>query len=331
MPYLATAFLIVVSLLVPAEAFAQAGVSYQVPPDNPFVGQADAAPEVYALGLRNPYRFAFDRATGDLLIGDVGQNTREEIDWISAAAARAANFGWACREGTVEGPGATDPPYPAPVAGAVEPLFDYENTGGSVVTAGFVVRDPALTGLVGRALYADFGAGNIHSLALNSADADDRSTGLSIPNLSSFGEEASGRLYATDLYGNEVVRLVAGASSGTLDSQQITGPFDMPVAIGTYPGNPSRLFIAEQGGLVRLVVNGAVRPTPVVDVSAFGLSTGGERGLLSVVAAPDYAASGKLYVYYTDSDGDIRIDELRSSATTDVADPATRRNVLTIE
>jgi hypothetical protein len=86
MQYLAVAFLTL--LLWAPVAHAQAGVSYQVPPDNPFVGQAGAAPEVYALGLRNPYRFSFDRQTGDLLIGDVGGSQREEIDWIGFAAAR---------------------------------------------------------------------------------------------------------------------------------------------------------------------------------------------------------------------------------------------------
>jgi glucose/arabinose dehydrogenase len=333
MQYRATAFLIVVvSLLVPASALAQAGVSYQIPPDNPFVGVAGARAEVYAYGLRNPYRFSFDRATGDLLIGDVGQENREEVDWISAAAARGANFGWACREGKFAGPRASDPSYPCPAVGAVEPLFDYDNPGGAVVTGGFVVRDPALAGLVGRYLYADFGGGEIHSLALNLADPDDHSTGLSVPNLSSFGEDAAGHLYAVNLYGNQVVRLVAGASPGTLESQQITGGFNMPVALGTYPGDASKMFVAEQGGLVRLIVNGAVRATPVVNVAAFGLTNAGERGLLSVVAAPDYATTGKLYVYYTDSGGDIRIDELtRSTTNPDVADPATRRNVLTIE
>jgi glucose/arabinose dehydrogenase len=336
MPYLAAALLILVSLAFPAGALAQIdgsgpGVTYIVPPDNPFVGVAGARPEVYALGLRNPYRFSFDRATGDVLIGDVGQSTREEVDWISAAAVRGANFGWACREGKVDGPRVSDPAYPCPVTGAIEPLFDYANAGGSVVTGGFVVRDPALKGLVGRYLYADFTAGDIHSLALNFSDPDDQPTGLSVPNLSSFGQDADGRLYATNLFGNQVVRLTYGGSPGTLDSTQITGTFDSPVAIGTYPGDASRLFVAEQGGAVRLVVNGAVRPTPVVDVGAFGLSSGGERGLLSVVAAPDYATTGKLYVYYTDSGGDIRIDELtRLAANPEVADPATRRNVLTI-
>jgi glucose/arabinose dehydrogenase len=334
MQYRATAFLIVVvALLVPASALAQAGVSYQVPSDNPFVGVAGARPEVYAYGLRNPYRFSFDRATGDLLIGDVGQENREEVDWISAAAARGANFGWACREGKFPGPRASDPSYPCPAAGAVEPLFDYDNPGGGIaVTGGFVVRDPALAGLVGRALYADYYDGKIHSLALNPSDPDNEPANLTVPTLSSFGEDAAGHLYAVNNGGDQVVRLIAGGTPGTLGSQPITGSFNTPVALGTYPGDASRMFVAEQGGLVRLVVNGAVRSTPVVNVAAFGLTSGGERGLLSVVAAPDYATTGKLYVYYTDSGGDIRIDELtRSSANPDVADPATRRNVLTIE
>ncbi len=328
MPHLAVAFLIL--LLTAPSALAQAGVSYQVPADNPFVGQAGAAPEVYAYGLRNPFRFSFDRPSGDLLIGDVGGGQREEIDWIGAAAARGANFGWACREGTVAGPRADE----CPVPGAVEPLFDYPTSdpGPDAVTGGFVVRDPALTGLVGRYLYADFYEGAIHSLALNFADPDDQDTGADVAGLASFGEDASGRLYAVSLTGNAVVRLLPGATSGTLTTQALTGPFASPVAIGTYPGDSSRLFVAEQGGQVRLVVNDAVRPTPFLDVVPFGLSTGGERGLLSVVAAPDYAASGKLYVYYTDGGGDIRIEEFtRSSTDPERADPASRRTVLVIE
>ena len=132
--------------------------------------------------------------------------------------------------------------------------------------------------------------------------------------------------------GDEVVRLVAGSAPGTLATAALTGSFSQPVAIGTFPGDADRLFVAEQGGKVRLVVNGAVRPTPFLDVAPFGLAGGGERGLLSVVAAPDYASSGKVYVYYTDAGGDIRVDEFtRSRLAPEVADPATRRVVLTIE
>ena len=328
MPYLATAFLILVSLLLPASAFGQAGVSYQVPADNPFVGVAGAAPEVYAYGLRNPFRFSFDRATGDLLIGDVGQGAREEIDWISAAAAKGANFGWACREGKIAGPRADE----CPVPGAVEPLFDYVNSGGAAVTGGFVVRDPSLTGLVGRYLYADYFDGDIRSLALDFGNPDDRSTGLTISALTSFGEDAAGRLYAVSLGGNEVDRLVAGGTSGTLDSQALTGPFDGPIGIATFPGDSSRLFVIERSGKVRLVVNGVVRGTPYLDVAPFGLSADGERGLLAMAVSPDYASSGKVYLYYTAPDGDIRIEEFtRSSTDQERADPATRRSILTIE
>jgi glucose/arabinose dehydrogenase len=332
MPYLATAFLILVSLLAPASALAQAGVSYQIPVGNPFAGTPGAAPEVFAVGLRNPYRFSFDRATGDVLIGDVGQGTAEEIDWIAAAAARGANFGWACREGKVAGPRASDTSYPCPVTGPVEPLFDYGTAGNDAVTGGFVVHDSSLTGLVGRYLYADFYAGDVRSLALDVSAPDDRSTGLNVPSVSSFGEDAAGRLYAVNLFGDEVLHLIAGTTPGTLDSEQLTGPFDSPIALATYPGDASRLFVGERGGTVRLVENGTARTTPYLDVAPFGLSTDGERGLLSIAAAPNYAATGKLYVYYTEAGGDIRIDEFTRSATApDTADPSTRRNLLTIE
>jgi glucose/arabinose dehydrogenase len=326
-PYLAIAFLTLLLLIPAPSALAQAGVSYQVPADNPFVGEAGAAPEVYAYGLRNPYRFSFDRQNGDLLIGDVGGNQREEIDWIGAAAARGANFGWACREGKQAGPR----PDECPVPGAVEPLFDYV-TSGSAVTGGFVVRDPSLTGLFGRYLYADYFDGEIRSLALDLANPDDRPTGATRAGLSSFGEDASGRLYAAIHGGDEVVRLVAGSSPGTLNVDPLTGALSQPVAIGTFPGDAGRLFVAEVGGKVRLVVADAVRPSPFLDVAPFGLSTGGERGLLSVVAAPDYASSGKVYVYYTDSGGDIRLEEFtRSASDPERADPASRRPVLSIE
>jgi glucose/arabinose dehydrogenase len=327
MPYLAAALLIL--LLLPAGAFAQAGVSYQVPSDNPFAGQAGAAPEIYALGLRNPFRFSFDRQTGDVLIGDVGGGQREEIDWVTAAGARGANFGWACREGTVAGPRSAD----CPVPGAVEPLFEYltSDPGSDAVTGGFVVRDPALDGLFGRYIYADFFDGEIHSLALDRAAPDDRDTGAVVSNLASFGEDASGRLYAVSL-GGEVVRLLPGGTPGTLATEALTGPFTAPIAIGTVPGDAARLFVAERGGTVRLVVDGTARTTPFADLAPFGLSTNGERGLLSVVAAPDYATSGKVYIYYTDAGGDIRIEELtRSSADPEIADPTSRRPLLTIE
>jgi len=303
----------------PALASGQAGVSYQIPPDNPFVGQAGAAPEVYALGLRNPFRFSFDRQTGDLLIGDVGGGEREEIDWISPAAARGANFGWPCREGKIAGPvGPPDARCPSPAPAYVEPLFEYE-TNGAAIIGGYVVRDPSLTGLVGRALYADYFDGEIRSVALDGAAPGDMSTGQVHTQLSSFGEDAAGRLYAADLGSNTVLRLTPGSTSGTLSSTSLPGPWDQPIAIATVPGDANRLLVGERGGDVHLVVNGVTQEPPLAQVST---TPAGERGLLSVVAAPDFSTSGRLYVYYTDPGGDIRIDEFTTGGG---------RNILTIE
>jgi glucose/arabinose dehydrogenase len=305
----------------PALASGQAGVSYQIPPDNPFVGQPGAAPEVYAMGLRNPFRFSFDRQTGDLLIGDVGGAAREEIDWISTAAARGANFGWPCREGEIAGPvGPPDPRCPSPAPAYVEPLFDYDNPGGAAVTGGYVVRDSSLTGLAGRALYADFGGGEIISLALNPANPGDSTTNETIPNLASFGEDAAGGLYVADL--SQVYRLTS-SGSGTLSSIPLAGPWDQPIALAAVPGDPNRMLVGERAGRVRLVVDGVAQPGAIATVpTPPGVSTGGERGLLSVAAAPDFATTGRLYVYYTDLDGDVRIDEFTAGA---------RREVMTIE
>jgi glucose/arabinose dehydrogenase len=319
-------------LCAPATAFGQAGVTYQIPPDNPFVGVPGAAPEVYAYGLRNPYRFTFDRLTSDLLIGDVGGSQREEIDWIGLYAARGANFGWPCREGKAAGPGGPR----CPVTNPVEPLFDYVNTGGAVVTAGHIVRDASLPGLAGRALFADYGGGAIQALQLNPANPAPALTGASVPGLASFGEDSLGRLYAAGLGPPPaVVRLVAGLGPGLLFTQPLAGSWTQPAAIGSIPGNPNQLFVAELDGRVVLVANGQAQSTPFLDISGL-VSVGGERGLLSVAAAPDYATSGRFYVYYTDDDpadvGDIRVEEFTRSATNpSQADPASRRPLLNIE
>jgi glucose/arabinose dehydrogenase len=317
----AVAAAFVAALALTAWPALASGQAYRIPAGNPFAGQPGAAPEVYALGLRNPFRFSFDRQTGNLLIGDVGGGAVEEIDWIGLEAVRGANFGWPCREGTNPGPVPPgDARCPTPAPSYVQPLFEYENPpqpGTPVaVTAGYIVRDNSLTGLFGRALYADFFDGEIRSLALNPSAPGDASTGLTHPNLASFGEDAAGRLYVANL--SEVRRLTS-AGPGALSSTPLTGSWNQPIAIGAVPGDAERLFVGERGGGVRLVVNGVAQSTPLAQVST---TTDSERGLLSVAAAPDFSSTGRFYVYYTDSGGDIRIDEFTSSL---------QRNVLTIE
>ncbi len=180
--------------------------SYSVPdvsPPNP-LGTA-----VFAYGLRNPFRFSFDRATGDLLIGDVGQGQREEISWARTADGRGlgADYGWACREGTVPGPGNCDPG-----AAYIPPVWDYNQGSPRAVAGGYVVRDSGLPTLEGRYVYADTYAGVVRSLRLAQPRAvDDRLAGLPARDLIvSFGEDACGYLYVVSLEGS-VERVQDGA------------------------------------------------------------------------------------------------------------------------
>lgn len=161
--------------------------------------------ELAALGLRNPWRYSFDRSNGDLWIGDVGQDTFEEIDGVRAGQLGPdLNFGWSAFE--ADRP--FNPDQTAP--DAVPPVLHYGRDRGCSVTGGYVARDPELTSLVGRYLYGDFCEGELHSFPAvpERPASDDRNLGLRVSQLSSFGEDAAGRLYAVSLDG-PVYRLVA--------------------------------------------------------------------------------------------------------------------------
>jgi hypothetical protein len=184
---------------------------YTVPASNPFVGKA-GADEVWSYGLRNPFRFSFDRQSGAIVIGDVGQDAREEVDYAAAPGlGGGANYGWNCREGFLAGP-AGDPQCPSPTSPFVDPIFDYEHTTPKTVcaiTGGYVVRDPGLGELLGRYLYGDYCTGELRSVSVP-AGTGDRSEGIDVPNLVSFGEDSCGRLYTVSELG-EVSRIVSGA------------------------------------------------------------------------------------------------------------------------
>jgi glucose/arabinose dehydrogenase len=153
-------------------------------------------PEICNYGLRNPWRFSFDRATGALLIGDVGQNTQEEIDFVPAERICGNNFGWSAFEGTHR----LNEDQTAP--NAVAPILTYGRDEGCSVTGGYVVRDRSLPALFGRYVYGDYCAGEVRSFEPATPRArDDRSLGLDVPGLSSFGEDNQGHIYATSLEG----------------------------------------------------------------------------------------------------------------------------------
>jgi glucose/arabinose dehydrogenase len=186
------------------------GRPYTVPASNPFVSRSGARGEIYSYGLRNPWRFSFDRASGALSIGDVGQGAIEEIDFAEKGAASGVNYGWRPFEGSGRTPGIAageDAP------GHVRPVLELTHDDGNCsVTGGYVVRDKAVPALNGRYVYGDFCKGELRSakLASGSASGDAAIPGVAkVDQLSSFGEDARGRVYVTSLNGS-VYRFAAG-------------------------------------------------------------------------------------------------------------------------
>jgi len=185
----------------------QSGTSYTVPSDNPFVSRAGAAPEVWSYGLRNPWRFSFDRSTGDLYIGDVGQGAWEEVDVARAAdgAGKGANFGWNLMEGNH-----CYATNPCTAFGLILPVLEYGHNQGCSVTGGYVYRGAAIPELQGHYFYADFCEGWVRSFryrdgeASEQADWPDLRPGGGVP---SFGEDAAGELYVLSTNGG-VYRIV---------------------------------------------------------------------------------------------------------------------------
>jgi glucose/arabinose dehydrogenase len=173
------------------------GRPYSVPKSNPFVNRKGARPEIYSYGLRNPWRFSFDRVTGALAIGDVGGSRFEEVDLVPRAAGRGANFGWSAYEGFAR----LNEDQTAP--NAVPPVLVYSHDDGCSVTGGYVVRDRTLPSLYGRYLYGDYCSGELRSFpAMPGRRAtDDVALGLQVPSLSSFGQDDAGHIYATSLDG----------------------------------------------------------------------------------------------------------------------------------
>jgi glucose/arabinose dehydrogenase len=180
-----------------------AGKPYGIPASNPFADGQSGAPEVWDWGLRNPWRFSFDRSTKDLWIADVGQAAEEEIDFEPAGSKGGVNYGWSAVEGTK--PFAAS----APPAGAVPPIYEYDHSNGRCsITGGFVYRGRALPDLVGTYLFGDNCDGEIRGLTRNSdGNVNPTDLHLNVSGLSSFGEDNDGELYALGVVDGSVSRL----------------------------------------------------------------------------------------------------------------------------
>jgi len=167
------------------------GEPYAIPPDNPFVDDPTAKHEIWAYGLRNPWRFSFDADTGDLLIGDVGQSAWEEIDWAPADSDGGENYGWSEMEGNHPFRGGTEP------GNHVPPIHEYDRNGlGCSVTGGYVYRGSAIPDLTGQYLFSDYCDGTVRALGMENGEVTDVSDlGVSAGEVVSFVQDGQGELY----------------------------------------------------------------------------------------------------------------------------------------
>jgi glucose/arabinose dehydrogenase len=178
--------------------------AYGIPPTNPFVGRANVRPEIWASGLRNPWRFSFDRATGDLYLGDVGQGNWEEVNFQNARSRGGENYGWR----RMEGRHCHNPTTGCQTGTLKLPIIEYSHAAGCAVTGGYRYRGARTSSLVGRYLYGDYCSGRIWAATFNSGSgwrvAALHNSGFQI---SAFGEDQAGEVYVVD-YNGAVYRIV---------------------------------------------------------------------------------------------------------------------------
>ncbi len=217
---------------------------YAIPPDNPFVDDDEARDEIWAYGLRNPWRFSFDRETGDLYMGDVGQNAREEINVQPTDSSGGENYGWpiaegfACRGG--DGSCGTDP-------GLTPPVLDYPLTPDqrASVTGGYVFRGRGMPYFRGRYIFGDFMRGTVESFRLAEGEVTeltDRTAELDPPDadglgrIASFGEDARGSLYIVSHSPGAVYRIAPDRMVGDINEDGVRNASDVQLAINAALG-----------------------------------------------------------------------------------------------
>jgi glucose/arabinose dehydrogenase len=204
--------------------------TYTLPVNNPFIHTAGARGEIWALGLRNPFRFSFDRFTGEMYIADVGQDTYEEVDYQPAGAG-GRNYGWHCYEGFHD----FNPSDCIGVTGIISPVTEYGHTGpgqtGDAIIGGYVYRGSQFPSLNGYYFYTDNGSGNMWAMLTCSWQVTPLGALASSP--SSFGESQSDELYLASL-------------GGTI--KKLTGPTNLAAPAGTITGTPTYLPVVQRLG-----------------------------------------------------------------------------------
>jgi len=199
-------------LRIDVDQYRRRGPMYGVPRTNPFVGGGGQPGEVWAIGLRNPWRFSFDRATGNLFIADVGQGTREEINFQPSGSRGGENYGWAREEGSVcinQVGGCPGFVPPCDDRDLVPPILEYGQEAGScAVIGGYVYRGSAMPGLQGAYLFGDFCSGTLWAAVERGGGWEAIELDATMDGLTSFGEDAAGEIYLVSDQG-VLARLVA--------------------------------------------------------------------------------------------------------------------------
>lgn len=288
---------------------------YAIPADNPFAGDDGARDEIWSYGFRNPWRFSFDRATGDMYIGDVGFEKWEEVNFQPAASAGGENYGWNVWEGNEAFAGGEAPNY-AP------PFFVYGHSHGCSVTSGYVYRGAAVEELRGVYLFGDFCNGRIWASwrdhGLNWGVIELMISGIQI---SSFGEDEAGEIYVVDFRAGALFRIDALTETSIDSATRASAPvaenvklteiathFKRPLYATHAADGSNRLFLVEQVGFIWILEDDARVSRPFLDISSM-ISPGAitdsfnEQGLLGLAFHPDFRSNGAFFVNYTDLQG----------------------------
>jgi glucose/arabinose dehydrogenase len=214
---------------------------YNVPSTNPFFDSPGFRPEIWALGLRNPFRFSFDRLTGDLFIGDVGQNVTEEINFQPALSAGGENYGWNIMEGSQCSAVTSCPGVPCDPAGLKVPVAGYDHPDGCAVTGGFVYRGADYPRLQGVYLYGDFCSGRIWGLKQAGGLFQNGALLDSPHSISTFGEDQAGNLFLADYAAGNIFiitdQIFADVPFGFWAHQSINAVFNSGITAGCGGGN----------------------------------------------------------------------------------------------
>ncbi len=259
------------------------------PASNPFVGVA-GDDLIWSLGWRNPFRWSFDRATGDMYVGDVGQNTREEVSFEAANAGGGLNFGWNAREGTIAAPCS---PVSPTLPGMVEPIYDYGHNGSASITGGVVYRGLEYASMYGRYFFADFVTQDVWSFVKSGngvIDFQDHTAVLNPNNANvvAIGEDAEGDIYIVE-FGGTIARITDPASSGVdLDQDLIedqyesdTGIFVSATDTGTDPGD---MDSDDDGVMDGTEVELGTNPNDVLDFPDLPVVWGWSAAMLAALA-----------------------------------------------